>query len=149
MIKKTITYTDYEGVERTEDFFFNLSKPELIDLELSEDGGMQNKLQRIIAAKDVKEIIEIMKNLIYISYGEKTDDGKRFVKSKELSDSFVQTEAYSELFMQLSTDDKAASEFIKGIIPANLAAEMEKVNTSNPNISVVPEKVTGEVVNKQ
>lgn len=117
MLKKTIKYTDFNGTERTEDFYFNLSKAEIMEMEMGTTGGMTAMLQKIIAEQDSKKIIEIFKDIILKSYGEKSLDGKRFVKSKELTDSFVQTEAYSDLFMELATNADAASNFIKGIVP--------------------------------
>lgn len=127
MIKKTITYTDYDGNSRTEDFFFNLTKAELMEMDFSASGGMEKMIKRIVDAQDTKKIIEVFKDIILRSYGEKSDDGKRFIKvrnGERLSDEFAQTEAYSELFMELATDDKAASAFINGVIPASLAAEI-------------------------
>lgn len=117
MLKKTITYTDYEGVERTEDFYFNLTKAECVEMQWSAEGGMAKRLKKIVDTKDTKQIVEIFKDIILRSYGEKSDDGRRFIKSKELSDAFSQTEAYSELYMELSSDDKAAAEFINAITP--------------------------------
>lgn len=127
MLKKTIKYTDYEGVEREEEFYFNLSKPELIEMDFSATGGMEKMIKKIIDAQDTKKIIEVFKDLVLRSYGEKSDDGKRFIKYRDghrLADDFAQTEAYNELFMELATDDKAATEFINGIIPRQLAEEM-------------------------
>lgn len=117
MLKKTITYHDYDGVERTEDFFFNLSKAEIAEMELSNYGGMERMIQQIAMTQDRKRLIELFKEIILKSYGEKSSDGRRFIKSKELSEAFSQTEAYSELFMQLVTNDEAASTFISGIMP--------------------------------
>lgn len=117
MIKKTITYTDYNGVERTENFYFNLSKAEVMEMELSADGGMTAAVQKIIDAKDIPSIIRVFKDLVLKSYGVKSDDGRRFIKSKEISEAFAQTEAYSQIFMELATDAEAASAFINGIIP--------------------------------
>lgn len=117
MLKKTITYTDYDGNERTEDFYFNLSKVELTEMEVSTAGGMEKFIKKIIAEKDRQKILAMFKDLILKSYGEKTLDGKRFVKSPELSTAFSQTEAYVELFTELSTDADAASAFVNGIIP--------------------------------
>lgn len=134
MIKKTISYTDYDGESRTEDFYFNLSKAELVEMAYGTTGGLEKKLKKIIDARDSKELMDIFKDLILRSYGEKSLDGRRFVKSKELAEQFAQTEAYSELFMELATNDKAASEFINGIIPAAIAAEIAK----NPQIAAVP-----------
>lgn len=117
MLKKTITYTDYNGESRTEDFFFNLTKAECIELELSTEGGVQAMIERIIAEKDMKKLIEIFKELILRSYGEKTLDGKHFFKSAEISNAFACTEAYSELFMELASDADSAAKFVRGVVP--------------------------------
>lgn len=125
MIKKTLTYTDYDGVERTEDYYFNLTEAELVEMELSIDGGMQKKIEKIMNSKDMKQIIEVFKDLILRSYGEKSDDGKRFIKNKEITEAFTQTEAYSVLFMKLATDEKEASDFVNGILPAKFREAVE------------------------
>lgn len=117
MLKRTITYTDYNGMERTEDFYFNLSKAELMEMEMGTTGGLVEMINRVVAAKDAPEIIAIFKKLILQAYGEKSPDGKRFIKSAELSNAFAQTEAYSELFMELATNDEAAADFVNGIVP--------------------------------
>jgi hypothetical protein len=122
MLKKTITYEDYDGNERTEDFYFNLSKAELMEMEMSETGGFVQMAKKIVAEKNAKRLIELFKDLILKSYGEKSADGRRFIKNQELRDSFSQTEAYSFLFMQLSTDADAAADFVNGIVPAQLLA---------------------------
>ena len=120
MLKKTVTYVDYNGVERTEDFYFNLSKAEVTEMELSVRGGLSVMLEELVKSGDNARIVEIFKDLVLRSYGEKSADGKRFVKSKELSEAFSQTEAYSEIFMELALDEKAAAAFVNGILPANL-----------------------------
>ena len=125
MRKETITYTDYDGETRTEDFFFNLNKAEILELELSWDGGMRRMLQKIVNEKDQRRMIEMFKMIIAKAYGEKSMDGKKFVKTDENGRSlfhknFEPTEAYSDLFIKLSMDEKAASDFINGIIPKNL-----------------------------
>lgn len=120
MLKKTLTYIDYNGTERTEDHYFNLSKAELAEMELGIAGGLSTMLQSIIDAKDQPSIIKTFKEIILKAYGEKSPDGKRFIKSEELSVAFSQTEAYSQLFMELATDDKAAAEFVNGIMPSDL-----------------------------
>lgn len=119
MIKKTITYVDYNGVERTEDFYFNLTKAEITEMEMSTTGGMSEMVKRIIAAQDTPTLIKIFKDLILKSYGEKDIDGRRFIKSEELSTAFSQTEAYSQLFMELATNAEAAADFVNGIIPSS------------------------------
>lgn len=118
MLKKTITYTDYNGITRTEDFYFNLTKAEIMEMQLSTNGGLDVMIKKIIDSQDAPSIIKIFKELILKAYGEKSDDGKRFVKSKEISEGFAQTEAYSQLFMELATDTDAASKFVNGIVPA-------------------------------
>lgn len=129
MYKRTIKYIDYDGNERTEDFYFNLSKAELMEMELSIDGGMKAMLEKIISAQDTKKIIEMFKNILLKSYGEKSDDGKRFIKSPELSKAFSETEAYSILFTELAQNSGKAAEFINGIIPSGL-----KPNEKNAEI---------------
>lgn len=121
MLKKTIAYTDYNGTERTEDFYFNLSKAEIMEMEMGTTGGLAEMIQRIVAAQDAPAIIKIFKDLVLKAYGEKSADGKRFVKSEELASAFSQTEAYSILFMELATDADAAAKFVNGIVPADVA----------------------------
>lgn len=122
MLKKRIDYVDYDGNERSEDFYFNLTKAEIAEMELSTEGGLQKWIEKVVDAKDMPRIIELFKKLILRSYGEKSPDGKRFIKSKELSEAFTQTEAYSELFMELATDEKAAADFVNGIIPSEYSS---------------------------
>ena len=117
MLKKTITYRDYNDVERTEDFYFNLTKAEILEMEASKVGGLSNIIQTIVNSQDASEIIPLFKEIVLKAYGEKSLDGKRFVKNKEITEGFAQTEAYSQLFMELATDDKAATAFINGIMP--------------------------------
>lgn len=120
MIKKTITYNDYNGVSRTEDFYFNLSQAEIMEMQLSTTGGLAEMIRKIVAAQDAPALIKIFKNLILKAYGEKSADGKHFVKSKEIATAFSQTEAYSQLFMELATNADEAAKFVNGIIPANM-----------------------------
>ena len=128
MLKKTISYVDYEGNERTEDCYFNLTKAELTEMEMGVTGGFSEMVNRIIQAQNMPEIIKLFKGLILKSYGVKSPDGRRFIKKEELSEEFSQTEAYSILFMELATDADKASEFINGIVPADLdTAEAKKI----------------------
>jgi len=117
MLKKTINYVDFDGNERTETFYFNLTQAEIAEMELSTKGGLAEKINRIIEAQDNETIILMFKEIIGKAYGEKSADGKYFVKNKELRDSFMQTQAYSNLFMELATSPEAASTFINGIVP--------------------------------
>ena len=117
MLKKTITYIDYNGSERTEDFYFNLTKAEVMEMEMGTTGGLSERINKIISANDLPSIITIFKDLVLRAYGEKTADGKRFIKNNEVRDAFSQTEAYSNLFMELATDADAAAKFVNGIMP--------------------------------
>lgn len=117
MLKKTIEFVDYNGNKQKEDFYFNLNKAELTELELSETGGLTALIERITKEENGAEIIRIFKKLILLSYGKKSSDGKQFIKNEELSTAFSQTEAYVELFMELASDADAASAFVNGIIP--------------------------------
>lgn len=128
MLKKTISYTDYNGVDRTEDFFFNLTKAEIVEMEYGTVGGFTGKIQKIVSTQDIPSIMHIFKDIILKAYGEKSDDGKRFVKSPALSEAFSQTEAYSQLFMELTSDDKAMADFVNGIVPAEAAKALKEQN---------------------
>jgi hypothetical protein len=142
VLKKTITYEDFNGETVSEDFFFHLSKAELVELEMSHEGGLSEALQRIVEAEDAKSIIKEFKNIILGSYGKKSPDGRRFIKNQELRDEFESSEAYSTLFMELVTDADAAAEFVNGVIPKGLAEEAAKVAARNtedkPAIAAVP-----------
>ena len=131
MLKKTIKYTDYNGLERTEDFYFNLSKAEVMEMEMSTTGGLAEMINRVVAAQDTPSIIKIFKDLILKAYGEKSADGKRFIKSPEIADAFSQTEAYSILFMELATDADAAAKFVNGITPVDVPAAKPGLTPAN------------------
>lgn len=126
MLKKTITYVDYNGNERTEDHYFNLSKAEVMEMEMSTTGGLAEMIQRIVAAQDAPAIIKVFKELILKAYGVKSPDGKRFEKSEKIATEFSQTEAYSQLFMELATNADAAAAFINGVVPADAAKKENK-----------------------
>lgn len=134
MLKKTISYIDFNGNEVTEDFYFNLTKAELAEMELKETvikgeeqtGGMVEKLNAIAKSGEGRLIIEVFKDIIARSYGVKSEDGKRFIKSPELFEAFSQTEAYSELFMSFVTNADAAAQFINGIMPADIAKKAQE-----------------------
>lgn len=132
MLKKTITYQDYDGNIRKEDFYFNLTKAECMELEMSQTGGLSQSIERIVAAQDGKSIIETIKGIILKAYGEKGPDGRKFIKNDKVRDDFVQTEAYSQLFMELATDASAAAAFVDGIVPKGGIA------SATPAASVTP-----------
>lgn len=139
MLKKTMTYTDYDGNERTEDFLFNLTEAECLELEMSTDGGMEQMLRRIIAAQDMPTIIETFKNIILHAYGEKSPDGKRFVKINDagvpVSRAFSQTQAYSDLFLELSTNAELAAKFINDTVSANKKSASIPASTNAASIT--------------
>lgn len=126
MLKKTVTYEDFDGNQRTEDFYFNYSKAELMEMQMGEVGGLEKKLRKMISGLEATEMMKLFKELLLGAYGEKSADGKRFIKSQELRDAFEQTEAYSQLFMEIVIDADKMAEFFKGVIPADLAAQVEE-----------------------
>lgn len=134
MLKLTETYVDYNGNERTEDFYFNLTKAELMEMECSTTGGLTELIQKIVAEQDAPAIIKIFKEIVIKSYGQKSLDGKRFIKRPELAEEFSQTEAFSNIFMRLATDADAAAKFINGIVPAEVAKQSSPAPTiSSPS----------------
>lgn len=128
MLKKTITYEDYNGITRKEDFLFNLTKTELMKWDLKTPGGLAAKLERITQKFDVPELTSFIEALIDNSYGIKSDDGVRFIKDEKLSTMFRQTEAYDQLFVELLSDEKKTAAFINGILPKELMEEVAKKN---------------------
>lgn len=133
MLKKTIKYTDYNGLEREEDFYFNLSKSELSMMQLSVDGGLSNLLNKMIQEVDIVRISQMVEKIILKAYGEKSDDGKRFVKSKEMSEAFSQTAAYDVLFMDLMGDSSAAANFVNECLPKDVADAVKEEELKNAN----------------
>lgn len=138
MLKKAITYTDYNGTTRTEHFYFNLTKAELIKMDLLTEGGMEHRIGKMIETRDNKEIIELIDSIILSAYGEKSADGKRFVKSEAISEAFKQTEAYSELFLEMLGNTEAIAEFINSIVPADIQQAVAQNKTEIPNLMSMP-----------
>lgn len=126
MLVKRINYTDYNGNQRSEDFYFNLNKGEIFNLQFGTEGGLDKAIQKIIQTEDTPKIVKIFQDVILNAYGVKSDDGRRFIKSEELSTEFKQTEAYSELLMELVSDEKKAADFINALMPKDLAEEAQK-----------------------
>ena len=134
MIKKTVTYKDYNGIERTETFYFHYTPAELLDMEMSTEGGFAERVQRIIDAKDQTSLLKVIKKFVLDAYGVKSDDGRRFIKSADVKEAFVECPAYSEIYMELLSDDAVAAEFINGIIPDDMRdriSAMVSKNTTN------------------
>ena len=155
MLKKTVTYEDFNGDSVTEDHFFHLSKAELVELELSHKGGLSEALQRIVDAEDGKAIITEFKNIVLGSYGKRSVDGKRFIKNAQLREEFESSEAYSTIFMELVTDTDAAIEFINGVIPSGMVEEAAKIAALAPapveeSVTVLPNpKEDAEIITKK
>lgn len=126
MITKTVTYKDLNGNERTEKFYFHFYESEIMEMELSVEGGFADRIQKIIDAKDQPSLIRVVKKFVIDAYGVKSDDGKRFIKNDEVRDAFVQNPAYSKIFMELVLDDKVASEFVKGVVPADMTDRVKQ-----------------------
>lgn len=124
MIKKTITYEDFNGTNRTETFYFHFSQAEILEMEMSVAGGFAERIQKIVDAKDQPAIIKLVKDFVLDAYGEKSADGKRFMKSEEIRTAFVENPAYSEIFMELATDAAKAAEFVNGVVPANMKGKI-------------------------
>lgn len=130
MLKKTITYTDYEGNQRTEDFYFNLTKTELVKMQLENGDAFADKIRAIIKAKDTAEIIKLFEEIVLKAYGVKVDGGRRFAKSAAAVQEFLETPAYDELYMELISDPKKFAAFINGLIPSDLAEQVKKMQES-------------------
>lgn len=143
MLKKTITFHDLDGNEVTQDFWFHLSKAELLEMEISTTGGLKDAMQRLIDKRDGENIIKTYKELILASYGERSLDGLRFMKEDEngrpLYKDFMQTEAYSELFASLVTDDVAAADFFNGVLPEEVKDKMAEAEAAEnlPDLKLV------------
>jgi hypothetical protein len=126
MLKHTITYEDVHGDEITEDFYFNINEAEMIELEVEHKEGMYAWLDRIVKSEDRKTLVSEFKKIILAAYGVKSEDGKRFIKNDEVREAFVQTDAYSKLFMQLATDAEFGATFVKGVLPKKMASQVDE-----------------------
>ena len=139
MLKKTVTYEDYNGVQRTEDFYFNLTKAELFEMEMGTEGGVIEHLQSVINAKKQHEITKFFKTIVLKAYGKKSPNGNRFDKVDPItgvpySREFEASPAYSEIFMELAMDDVAGAEFVNGIMPKDLADKATEYVKEHPEL---------------
>jgi hypothetical protein len=146
VLAKTINYTNFNGEEVSEIYYFHLSQAELVEMELSHEGGLKASLERLIASENGAEIIKEFKAIILGAYGKRTPDGRRFIKTQELRDEFLSSEAYSVLFMELVTDVDSAVQFIAGIVPAGLADDAAKVTRAD--LAVVPDSSETEEIDR-
>lgn len=137
MFKKTMTYTDWNGVERTEDVYFNLSKAEILEMQLTTEGGFDSMLERMIKAKDTIALVKLYKQLILKAYGKKSEDGRRFEKSEEITREFIESPLFSDVYMELTLDDEKAQEFVRGIMPADLSRQVDEALKQTPELTVI------------
>lgn len=138
MLKKTMTTVDFGGTERTEDYYFNLTKAEIMEMQLCTDGGFVETVKKIVEAKNQLELTRLFKKIICASYGVLSPDGRKFVKNQQVLDDFMATQAYSDLYIELlSGDGKAAEDFVNGILPKDLTNEAAKAPVSQPSLAVL------------
>lgn len=133
MHKEIITYNDLNDVQRTEEFYFDLSKPEIVKMQASAKGGYDVQLRSIAASLDGAKIMDFFENFIAKSYGVKSEDGRRFMKSEEISRSFMETPAYEVLFEKLVTDDKYAADFVNAVMRSKGSAPVPVATTASGN----------------
>lgn len=131
MTSKTVTYKDWNGMDRTETFYFHFSQAELMEMEISQDGGFSERVKKIAAANNLPDMLKIWKNFVLDAYGIKSEDGRRFMKNEEIRQSFVECPAYSIIFMELATNTEAASNFINQVVPADMAAQVASAQAKN------------------
>jgi len=138
MLKRDITYVDYNGQPVTETFYFNLTKTELVKMEYSQEGGFGEYLQQVVKNQDQKAILALFDKIVLDSYGVKSEDGKRFEKSPELAAQFLSSAAYDALFIELAADSDVAAKFIQDVLPADLGAEAASQMPVRPPVSLTP-----------
>lgn len=131
MLRRDITYTNFDGVEVTDTLYFNLSKSELILWQTSENGGLAEKLQKMLNQKDGKLIMQTFYDILLKSYGEKSADGRRFIKSDELSKAFSETPAFDILFSELLSDPEKALLFVRQVMPPEFQAQLDNVGAQS------------------
>lgn len=137
MLKREITYETFDGDQVTEVFYFNLTKTELVELQTSVEGGMEKLLQSIVESQDTKKMLEQFKNIVLRAYGERSEDGKRFIKNEKLQEEFSQTAAYDALMSEFFTDEEALITFVRGVMPTGLGDQVAEVMKSNPALAMV------------
>lgn len=126
MLKRDITYENFDGEKVTEPFYFNLTKTELLEMQIDYEGGMEALIKQIIRTEDIKSLVGLFKKVVLASYGVRSDDGKRFIKNDQLREEFTQMAAFDALFMELATDEGAAATFVIGVVPQGMKEEIEK-----------------------
>lgn len=141
MFVKEISYTDYNGNQKSKKYYFNLTKSELTEMDLTTVGGMRSFIDRITNSQDQAELIKLFKELILKAYGVKSDDGEKFMKGGDITTSFEQSMAYDAYFMELATNEKAAIEFVNGIMPRDLVEAANRENDKAALLAKIPQKI--------
>lgn len=127
MLKKRITYTNFEDEEVTETFYFNLTKADLMEMEVSKRGGLNGYIERIQETNDAGLVFEELKSLMSRSVGRLAPDGRGFSRSQQIRDEFMNSEAFSNFILEMLTDPQLAAEFIQGLIPKNIESEVDRI----------------------
>jgi len=136
MIKKTVTYEDFNGEKKTKELWFHFSESEITNEELTTEGGLYNTIRKMTEEQDRIMLAKLFRQIILKSYGEKSADGERFMKSQEIMDNFEHSAAYDALYMELATDTQKVSDFVKGTLPKNLAARVDEELAKNPQLTL-------------
>lgn len=142
MIKKTITFEDLDGNVLVEDFYFHLSKADIAEMELSRKGGLTEYLNKIVAEEDGAKLVEMFKDLLTKTVGKRSEDGRRFIKTQEITDEFVQSDAYSEMFIELATNAEQASAFVNGIVPSSMQTAVRAADVQNVDLPAVSDSAS-------
>lgn len=137
MLKKTMTTVDFGGTERTEDYYFNLTKAEIMEMELNTEGGFSAMINRIVESKSQLELAQLFKQILCKSYGVLSPDGRKFIKNQAVLDDFMATQAFSDLYIELLEDGgKKAADFFEGVMPADMQDKPDTV-PAQPGLAVV------------
>lgn len=138
MLKRTIKYKDFNDNEVSEDFYFNISRAELVRLEMSFDDGIEKAVKKMMETKDRAALINQFEDLVLKAYGQKSEDGKRFIKSTQLREEFAQHAAYEQLFFELITNEQTIADFILGVLPKDLAAQVREAQPQDKPLGLPP-----------
>ena len=136
MLKKTMTTVDFGGTKRTETYYFNLTKAEIMEMQLTTDGGFVQMIQKATDAQSNQELVKTFKDIICKSYGVLSPDGRKFIKNEAVLEDFMATQAFSDLYMELLNDENAAAEFFNGVLPEDLQKEAKTNAPVQPGLMV-------------
>ena len=140
MLKKTMTTVDFGGTKRTEDYYFNLTKAEIMEMQLTTDGGFTQMIQKVTDAQNQQELVHLFKAILCKSYGVLSQDGRKFIKNQAILDDFMATQAFSDLYMELLSDEKVAADFFNGVLPEDIKNEQQAAAPAQPGLMVAAVK---------